>query len=80
MASTPDQNPDTFVDSPSEDVEQVSSTSTPGRESVEDTPGAGNSTSASGSGPENSPGTFGGTAGTGDGSADSLVQDQQYER
>ena len=78
MASTPDQNPDSIPGGPSEDVEQVSTPDNGGRESVEDTPGDGNSTSAHG--PENSPGTFGGTAGTGDGSADSLVQDQQYER
>ena len=48
MASTPDQNPDSIQHAPSEDVEQVSSTSTPGREGVEDSPGTDGGTAGTG--------------------------------
>ena len=48
MASTPDQNPDSNPTGPSEDVERVSSSSTPARESVEDTPGTDGGTAGTG--------------------------------
>jgi hypothetical protein len=48
MASHPDTNPDSLPEGPSTDVEQVSSISEPGRESVEDTPGADGGTAGTG--------------------------------
>ena len=64
MASTPDQNPDSMPSGTDEDVERISESTPAPRRE----------------GVEDSPGTDGGTAGTGDGSGQSTVQDQQYER
>ena len=64
MASSPDQDPDSIPAGPEGDVERISE-STPVPQRE---------------GVEDSPGTDGGTAGTGDGSGQSTVQDQQYER
>jgi hypothetical protein len=46
----------------------------------EDIERPGQSTPARGPGVEDTPGTDGGTAGTGDGSGQSLVQDEEFER
>ena len=65
MASTPDQNPDTMPSDTDDDIER---------------PGQSTPAPERGPGIEDSPGMDGGTAGTGDGSGQSLVQDEQYER
>jgi hypothetical protein len=48
MATHPDANPDSLPPSRSDDVEQVTPLGTPGRESVEDTPGTDGGTSGTG--------------------------------
>ena len=48
MASTPDANPDSIPGSVSDDPERVSPGGSPGRESVEDTPGTDGGTSGTG--------------------------------
>ena len=57
MATTPDSHPDSDPSGPSTDVEHVSPTEEPGRDSVEDVPAE--------HAADDSPGTEGGTSGTG---------------
>lgn len=48
MATTPDANPDSAPETPADDIERVSETNDPRRESIEDTPGTDGGTSGTG--------------------------------
>ena len=67
-ATVPDSHPDSLPSGPSDDIEQITPTSDPGRESVEETPDSTGSTSSyrthDGS-PLDPPGIEDGVAGTG---------------